>query len=125
MTLLLQALILLIAALHLWFLVLEVFLWQRPLGLRVFHQNAEQAQATARLALNQGVYNGFLSAGLVWSALAEAALQRPLQLFFLLCVVVAGLVGAWSVSKRIFWIQAFPALLGLVLLWAVPLQNGP
>lgn len=110
---LLTILILLIAVEHLWFLVLEMFLWTKPIGLRTFRQSRDQAQASARLAANQGLYNGFLAAGLVWSVVASAALRPSLQVFFLCCVVVAGLFGAASVSRRILLIQALPAAVAL------------
>jgi len=104
----------LVAVLHLYFLVLEMFLWTRPLGLKVFRNTPEKAQLTQVLAANQGLYNGFLAAGLAWGAIAA---RVDVLAFFLGCVVVAGLYGAWSVSRRIFWIQAMPALAALVCLW--------
>ncbi|HYG06576.1 MAG TPA: DUF1304 domain-containing protein [Stenotrophomonas sp.] len=100
----------LVALLHLYFLVLEMFLWTRPLGLKVFRNTPEKAQTTRVLAANQGLYNGFLAAGLLWGVLAA---RTDVLVFFLVCVVVAGAYGAWSVSRRIFWIQALPALLAL------------
>jgi putative membrane protein len=105
----------LVAALHLYFLVLEMFLWDKPRGLRTFGMTPERAAATKVLAANQGLYNGFLAAGLVWGLLLGAA-GMPVKVFFLACVIVAGAYGAWSVSGRIFWVQAFPAILALVLL---------
>jgi putative membrane protein len=104
----------LVALLHLWFLVLEMFLWTKPLGLKVFRNSPEKAETTKVLAANQGLYNGFLAAGLAWGLAAGA---QPVKVFFLACVIVAGAYGAWSVSPRIFWVQAAPALvaLGLVL----------
>jgi putative membrane protein len=108
-------LIVLVAALHLFFLVLEMFLWTRPYGMKVFRQSRAQAEQSKVLAANQGLYNGFLAAGLVWAA---ATAQRDVALFFLGCVVVAGLYGAATVNRRIFLVQALPALvaLGAVLL---------
>jgi putative membrane protein len=103
----------LVALLHLYFLVLEMFLWTRPLGLKVFGNTPEKAQLTRVLAANQGLYNGFLAAGLAWGVIAARA---DVLAFFLGCVVVAGLYGAWSVSRRILWVQAAPAVVGLVLL---------
>ena len=103
----------LVALLHLYFLVLEMFLWTRPLGLKVFGNTPQKAETTRVLAANQGLYNGFLAAGLAWGVVAARA---DVLAFFLACVVVAGLYGAWSVSRRILWIQAAPAVLGLVLL---------
>lgn len=107
----------LVALEHLWFLVLEMFLWTKPIGLRTFRHSAEQAAASAPLAANQGLYNGFLAAGLVWGLLAsppEVAL--PVKLFFLACVVVAGVFGALTVSRRILVVQGVPAALALLLL---------
>lgn len=103
-------LILVVAALHLFFLVLEMFLWTKPYGRKVFRQSREAAEQSKVLAANQGLYNGFLAAGLVWAA---ATGQRDLALFFLGCVVVAGLFGAATVNRRIFFVQALPALLAI------------
>ncbi len=103
-------LVLLVAALHLYFLVLEMFLWTRPLGLKTFRNTPEKAESTRVLAANQGLYNGFLAAGLVYGV---ATGSREFCLFFLACVVVAGLYGAYSVSRRIFFVQALPALLAI------------
>jgi len=102
------ALIALVALLHAYFLVLEMFLWTKPTGLRVFAQSAEKAEATKVLAQNQGLYNGFLSAGLVWS-LVDGVHGYAAGVFFLGCVIVAGAFGAATVSKRILFIQALPA----------------
>jgi putative membrane protein len=105
----------LVALEHVYILVLETFLWQKPLGLRAFHNSPEKAKTTAVLAANQGLYNGFLAAGLLWSLFAGPSLAGPLRVFFLSCVVVAGCYGAYSVHKRIFFVQALPALLALAL----------
>jgi len=105
----------LVALLHLWFLVLEMFLWTKPLGLRTFRNSPEKAEATRVLAANQGLYNGFLAAGLAWGLIAGS---QPFKLFFLGCVIVAGAYGAWSVSRRILWVQAAPAAVALGLLLA-------
>ena len=106
----------LVAVVHAWFLVLERFLWEKPLGLKTFRQTREEARLTATLAKNQGLYNGFLAAGIVW-ALASGAAGRSACLFFASCVVVAGLYGAWSTGKRaILLLQALPAALALGLL---------
>ncbi len=118
MTLLSNILVALVAALHLWFLVLEMFLWTKPQGLKTFRNTPEKAAATAVLAANQGLYNGFLVAGLVWGLLhpvPDAALQ--IKTFFLLCMIVAGAYGAYSVSRRILFVQAAPAALALALVW--------
>lgn len=103
-------LIAVVALLHLFFLVLEMFLWTRPYGRKVFRQSREAAEHSKVLAANQGLYNGFLAAGLVW---ATATGQRDVALFFLGCVVVAGLYGAATVNRRIFYVQAVPALLAI------------
>lgn len=105
-----NALVLLVALLHLYFLLLEMFLWTRPLGLKTFRNTPEKAETTRVLAANQGLYNGFLAAGLVYGV---ATGSREFCLFFLACVVVAGLYGAWSVNRRIFFVQALPALLAI------------
>jgi putative membrane protein len=110
-----NVLVALVALEHLWFLVLEMFLWQKPIGLKAFRQTPERAAVTATLAANQGLYNGFLAAGLIWSLIAPPALATPLREFFLSCVVVAGAFGAFTVSRRIFFLQAVPALLALLV----------
>jgi putative membrane protein len=103
---------------HLWFLVLEMFLFTRPIGLATFQIDAEFAARAAALAKNQGLYNGFLAAGLGWSLFAPEPLARPLRLFFLGCVAVAGIYGAATVSRRILWAQAMPAVVALALVLA-------
>ena len=108
-------LVVLVALLHLYFLVLEMFLWTRPLGLKVFRQTPEKAEASRVLAANQGLYNGFLAAGLVYGVITGS---REFVVFFLACVVVAGAYGAWSVNKRIFFVQALPALLAMAAVLA-------
>jgi len=114
MTMLATGLLFLVAALHLYFLVLEMFLWTRPPGLKTFRNTPEKAAITRVLAANQGLYNGFLAAGLLYAA---ATGSREFAAFFLGCVVVAGLYGAWSVNKRIFFVQALPAIAGLLALF--------
>jgi len=113
MNLLLNSLIIFIALLHAVFLVLEMFLWTRPMGRKVFRMKQEYADSTRSLAANQGLYNGFLAAGLMWAAISG---QYSVQLFFLCCVFVAGVFGALTVSRSIFWVQAMPATLALILL---------
>lgn len=105
----------LVALLHAWFLVLEMFLWDRPAGMRAFRLTPERARDTKTLAANQGLYNGFLAAGLLWG-LWLAPDDHGVRAFFLGCVVVAGVFGAATVSRRIFFVQALPALVGLALL---------
>lgn len=104
------ALVAVVALLHLYFLVLEMFLWTRPLGLKTFRNTPEKAEITRVLAANQGLYNGFLAAGLFYGI---ATGSREFVLFFLGCVVVAALYGAYSVNKRIFFVQGVPALAAL------------
>ncbi|XXT40954.1 DUF1304 domain-containing protein [Sorangium sp. So ce513] len=111
-------LVMLVAIAHVYFLILEMFLWTTPRGLRIFGMTQELADATATLAKNQGLYNGFLAAGLFWSLLshdAGDALAR--KTFFLGCVIVAGIYGGITVGRRILFVQAAPALLALALVW--------
>ena len=114
------ALVALVALAHAWFLTLEMFLWEKPLGLKTFRNTPEKAAATAVLAKNQGLYNGFLVAGLVWGLALGwmgAPEAREVQTFFLGCVVVAGAYGAMTVSKSIFGVQAMPAIVALAAVW--------
>lgn len=118
MTLITTILILFVAILHIFFMILEMFLWDKPAGLRAFGQTREQAAASKTLAANQGLYNGFLAAGLLWGLyLGDAGFD--FKLFFLLCVVIAGLYGGLSVNKKILYIQALPALIALIFLIVV------
>jgi putative membrane protein len=113
-----NALVALVAALHGYFLVLEMFLWTRPLGLKTFHNSIEKATDSAVLAANQGLYNGFLAAGLVWGLVQGVpGFAFQIKVFFLLCVIVAGIYGAVTVSQRILLVQAAPAAIALTLLW--------
>lgn len=117
--------VLLVAALHAYFLVLEMFLWTRPVGRRVFGSTPEFAEATKVLAANQGLYNGFLAAGLVWSVIAGFGRSGPVDApggfaiacFFLGCVIVAGVFGAATVGRKILFVQALPAAIALLLVW--------
>lgn len=109
-----QLLIGLIAVLHVYILVLEMFLWDKPYGLKAFGNSLEKAQLTKVLAQNQGLYNGFLAAGLFWSLLAPATYAVALANFFLACVLVAGIYGGLTASKKIIYIQAVPALIALI-----------
>ena len=106
-----------VAALHLYFMVLEMFLWDKPMGRKAFGLSKEFATASKGLAANQGLYNGFLVAGLVWGLWLGPVAGRPILFFFLGCVVVAGIFGAATVSKKIFFVQALPALIAGALLW--------
>jgi putative membrane protein len=108
----------LVAVLHVYFLVLEMFLWDKPIGLRVFGHSPQQAAASKVLAANQGLYNGFLAAGLIWGLyLGSSGLQ--VKTFFLVCVVIAGLYGAATASRKILFVQALPAAISLVALWTL------
>ena len=110
MTVVAAVLVALVAALHAYFLVLEMFLWTTPNGRRVFGLDADFAEKSKALAANQGLYNGFLVAGLVWGLVAD---RTDVQVFFLVCVVVAGVYGAATVNRRILFVQAVPAVLAL------------
>jgi putative membrane protein len=108
----------LVAGLHIYFLVLEMFLWRTPFGRRTFRTSAEAAESSAVLAANQGLYNGFLAAGLLWALVQYGVVGgRPILTFFLACIVVAGVYGAATVSRRIFFVQALPAVIAAALLW--------
>lgn len=106
-----------VALLHLYFLVLEMFLWTKPYGRRVFGLTPEKAELTKALAANQGLYNGFLAAGLVWGLSAGADGHTP-KVFFLGCVIVAGIFGAATASRKILWVQAVPAAVALAAVCA-------
>jgi putative membrane protein len=111
------ALVLLVAVEHLYFLYLEMFLWTKPKGLRIFGNSAERAEASKVLAANQGLYNGFLAAGLFFGLIyPNPAAGIHVQMFFLACVLVAGIYGGLTVKKTIAYIQGGPALLGLLVL---------
>ena len=96
---------------HIWFLIVEMFLWQHPIGMGMFDLTPEFAAETAFMAQNQGLYNGFLAAGLIWALVAA---KRDVRIFFLLCVIVAGVFGAVTVSPTVLFAQAVPAALALV-----------
>ena len=114
-----RALIGIIALIHLLFVYLEMFLWTKPAGLKIFRRTSQQAMDSASLAANQGLYNGFLATGLAWSLIhSDPKFAMELQVFFLGCVMVAGIFGAITVTKKIFLIQALPAMTALVLLIA-------
>ena len=99
---------------HVYFLYLQMFRWTHPRTLKAFKTTYDVANSSKKLASNQGLYNGFLAAGLVWTILAPAPLQRPLAIFFSGCVLIAGVFGGLTVSRRITMIQALPAALGLI-----------
>ena len=107
----------LVALLHLYFLVLEMFLWDKPLGLKTFRLTPEFAKASKALAANQGLYNGFLTAGLLWGLwLGQAG--TAIKIFFLACVIVAGVFGALTANRKILWVQALPGAIALALVLA-------
>ncbi|MFY9826770.1 MAG: DUF1304 domain-containing protein [Thermoanaerobaculia bacterium] len=106
----------LVAALHLYFLVLEMFLWNKPYGRKTFGLTPEFAAASASLAANQGLYNGFLAAGLIWGLILGRSAGFDIKLFFLSCVIIAGIYGAITANRKILFIQAIPGLIALVLL---------
>lgn len=111
-----QIFIAVIGLLHLYFLILEMFLWEKPIGLKAFGNTPEKAKLTKVLAQNQGLYNGFLAAGLFWSLLVTAPFSVALANFFLVCVFIAGVYGCVTASRKILYIQALPALIALILL---------
>ena len=115
MNILASILVGLVAALHVWFLVLEMFLWTAPLGRKTFGLDADFAERSKGLAANQGLYNGFLVAGLVWGLVAD---RQDVQLFFLACVVIAGAYGAATINRRILLVQAVPAALAMAAVLA-------
>jgi putative membrane protein len=108
--------VLLIAILHVYILVLEMFFWDKPIGLRAFGQSQAAATASKVLAANQGLYNGFLAAGLFWG-LSLGVSGNSIKIFFLCCVLVAGLYGAATANKKILFVQAVPAAIGLILIF--------
>ena len=121
MLLLAQILVALVALLHVYILVLEMFLWTKPQGLRTFRNTPEKAETTRLLAANQGLYNGFLAAGLFWGLFTA---QWNVVVFFLSCVIVAALYGAYSVIKRIFFVQGVPAIAALAAVLYVVMMDA-
>jgi putative membrane protein len=103
----------LVALLHVWFLVLEMFLWTKPYGRKVFKLTPEKAEATKSLAANQGLYNGFLAAGLIWGLWLGGDTGYAVRYFFLGCVIVAGIFGAATVGRKILYVQALPAAIAV------------
>lgn len=112
MTILANIAVALVALLHLYFLVLEMFFWDKPRGLRTFGLTPEFAAASKTLAANQGLYNGFLAAGLLWGL---AVSGDSIKIFFLACVIVAGIFGAVTANRKILWVQAVPGAVTLAL----------
>ncbi|MGI9289470.1 MAG: DUF1304 domain-containing protein [Pseudomonadales bacterium] len=114
MKLLANIVVLFVAVSHVGILVLEMFFWNHPVGQRIFAMTPEVAESSAVLAMNQGLYNGFLAAGLFWGLLMN---RRDIKLFFLCCVVVAGIFGGMTAKTSILFTQGLPALIALVLVW--------
>jgi putative membrane protein len=114
MTTLANIMIAIVAILHLGFLALEMFFWDHPFGRKRFKMTPEYSRASASLAANQGLYNGFLAAGLIWGLWTG---QFAVKMFFLLCVVIAGIYGGLTTRRTILYIQALPGLLALLLLY--------
>lgn len=106
-----------VALLHLWFLVLEMFLWTKPYGRRVFGLTEEFAKSSRSLAANQGLYNGFLAAGLLWGLCIDDDYGADITLFFLGCVIVAGLFGGLTAKRKILLVQALPGAIAFALVW--------
>jgi len=117
MSMIAKVLVALVALEHIYFLVLEMFLWTAPRTRKAFGMSAEQAEQSKVLAANQGLYNGFLAAGLIWALLAPATYAMPVALFFLACVLVAGVYGGATANKRIWLLQALPAAVALAAVW--------
>lgn len=116
MSFLTLAVVVIVALLHIGFMVLEMFLWEKPIGLKIFRQRPEQAAQSRVLAANQGLYNGFLAAGLIWGLSLGMQGDNEVSIFFLCCIIVAGLFGAFTVSIKILYVQALPAAVGLALI---------
>ena len=114
MSLVANILVVIVALLHVGFLALEMFFWDHPFGRRRFGMTPEYSRASAALAANQGLYNGFLAAGLIWGLVIDSA---PVKIFFLLCVLVAGIFGGFTARRTILYIQALPALIALILVF--------
>ena len=103
-----------VAFLHIGFLILEMFLWKKPYGMKTFNMTKEAAEATSTLAANQGLYNGFLAAGLFWGVLSGLP---SVKIFFLVCVLIAGIFGGFTAKRSILYLQALPGLVGLILVY--------
>jgi putative membrane protein len=114
MTVVTNIVIAIVAILHLGFLVLEMFLWNHPIGRKTFKMTKEVSESSATLAANQGLYNGFLAAGLIWGLISD---EFSVKLFFLSCVLIAGIFGGFTAKRSILYIQALPGLIALVLLY--------
>jgi putative membrane protein len=112
-----DCIVILVAILHLGFLALEMYFWQKPLGMKIFGTTKEFAKESGPLAFNQGLYNGFLAAGLFWGLLThDAIFSFDIKVFFLACITIAGIFGGLTVKRSIFFIQALPAIIAILLL---------
>jgi putative membrane protein len=108
----------LVALIHLYIVYLEMFAWTKPETLKRFGTTPEQAETTKVLAANQGLYNGFLAAGLIWGLVhPDATIGQQVQIFFLACVAVAGIYGAMTVKRSILYVQTVPAVLAMIVVW--------
>ena len=114
MMILANILVALVAVLHVGFLVLEMFFWNHPVGRKTFKMTPEYAQESAKLAANQGLYNGFLAAGLIWGLISG---ETSIKIFFLVCVIVAGIFGGLTAKRSILYMQALPGLLALIAVY--------
>jgi len=114
MNVLANILVILVALLHLGFLALEMFFWDHPVGRKTFKMTPEYSKASASLAANQGLYNGFLAAGLIWGLVTS---NTPVQIFFLICVIIAGVYGGITAKRSILYMQALPGLLALIAVY--------
>ena len=113
-----HTLIMVVALIHVWIMYLEMVLWAKPKGLKIFRMNAQKAADTKSLAFNQGLYNGFLAIALIWGVVEG---KQELQLYGLICVMIAGIAGAITVGKKILFVQFLPALIALIIFWKVQL----
>ena len=114
MMILANILVALVVVLHVGFLVLEMFFWNHPVGRKTFKMTPEYAQESAKLAANQGLYNGFLAAGLIWGLISG---ETSIKIFFLVCVIVAGIFGGLTAKRSIIYMQALPGLLALIAVY--------
>ena len=123
MSLVAQIAVAIVAVMHFGFMFLEMALWDKPQGMKAFGMTPDFATATKALAANQGLYNGFLAVGLIWSIapIGAAGAAIAIATFFLGCVIVAGIFGAATASRRILYVQALPALIALILVWVLPI----
>ncbi|HTE38725.1 MAG TPA: DUF1304 domain-containing protein [Reyranella sp.] len=115
-----QLMVLLVALVHFWFMALEMVLWNHPVGQRIFEMTPEFSASSAVLAANQGLYNGFLAVGLLWGLFAG---RRDVKVFFLVCIVIAGVYGGLTAKMTILYVQALPALVALLLVAFVPARG--